>query len=447
MPSSNAICVEQASKCFLMYQKPADRLKQFVVPRLRRLMGRKPVAYYNEFWALRDIAFAVAQGETVGIIGRNGSGKSTLLQLICGILTPTGGHIRTSGRIAALLELGSGFNPEFTGRENVYLNATVLGLSTKEIKERYDDIVAFADIGEFVDHPVKTYSSGMVVRLAFAVIAHVDADILIIDEALAVGDVVFTQKCMRWLRNFQKSGTILFVSHDTGSVLNLCDRAVWLNQGRIERSGKAKDVVEAYLKYNFQQMSGDAISLESLEGDDAGEIAEEGTTPAIDYNSRMEVRDKLTAARGWKTGAAEITALELRRVDDSHQSHFVGNENVRLRIRAHTHEALDQPILGFLFRDRLGQDLFGENTLPATGANPIALEPGQDFEAVFEFRMPMLPNGDYEVMASVANGTLDNHIQHHWLHNALLVNVSSSEVRWGLVGIPFSHVSLKHVES
>jgi len=204
MCSDFVIKVEDLSKCYQIYDQPGDRLKQFLFPRLQDALGMHPRAYFHEFWALRSASFEVKKGETVGIIGRNGSGKSTLLQLICGTLAPSSGSIETKGRIAALLELGSGFNPEFTGRENVYMNAAVLGLGKNEIDACFDDIVAFADIGEFIEEPVKSYSSGMMVRLAFAVIAHVDADILIIDEALAVGDAFFTQKCMRFLRNFMK---------------------------------------------------------------------------------------------------------------------------------------------------------------------------------------------------------------------------------------------------
>ena len=192
------------------------------------------------------------KGETIGIIGLNGSGKSTLLQLICGILSPTSGTVESKGRIAALLELGSGFNPEFTGRENVYLNGTVLGLSAKEIDAKFDDIAKFADIGEFINQPVKQYSSGMYVRLAFAVMANVDADILVIDEALAVGDMVFSQKCMRFLRKFKNNGTVFFVSHNSGAVVNLCDRAVWLDRGEIQAIGSAQYVSERYLAKRYQ---------------------------------------------------------------------------------------------------------------------------------------------------------------------------------------------------
>lgn len=196
-----AICIDGVSKYFEIYEKPAHRLLQMIFRGHRQ--------YYRPFWALHDISFEVKRGECVGIIGRNGAGKSTLLQIITGTLTPSAGKVHIKGRVAALLELGSGFNPEFTGRENVYLNASILGLTNKEIDARYDDIVAFADIGEFIDQPIKSYSSGMVVRLAFAVVAHVDADVLIVDEALSVGDAFFTQKCMRFLRRFMKDNTVL----------------------------------------------------------------------------------------------------------------------------------------------------------------------------------------------------------------------------------------------
>ena len=195
MSSEISIKVENLSKCYQVYEQPRDRLRQFVMPRIRRMAGLKPKQYFREFWALRDVSFEVKKGETVGIIGRNGSGKSTLLQMICGTLNPSSGSITGTGRISALLELGSGFNPEFTGRENVYMNAAVLGLDKEEIDARFDGIAAFADIGDFIEQPVKTFSSGMVVRLAFSVAINVDPEILIVDEALSVGDELFQRKC------------------------------------------------------------------------------------------------------------------------------------------------------------------------------------------------------------------------------------------------------------
>ncbi|WP_424253682.1 ABC transporter ATP-binding protein [Desulfoprunum sp.] len=241
MSSDAVIKVENLCKCYQIYEKPRDRLYQMLMRGHRQ--------YYREFWALRDVSFEIQKGETVGIIGRNGSGKSTLLQMVCGTLNPTSGSIRTSGRIAALLELGSGFNPEFTGRENVYTNGAVLGLSENEIDSCFDDIAEFADIGEFIERPVKTYSSGMMVRLAFAVQATIEPDILIVDEALAVGDEKFQRKCFARLEALKNNGTsILFVSHSGPQIVELCDRAILLEQGRRLMCAKPMQVVRAYQK-------------------------------------------------------------------------------------------------------------------------------------------------------------------------------------------------------
>lgn len=244
-----AIRVSNLSKCYQIYDNPRDRLKQFVAPRLQRLAGQSPKQYFREFWALKDVSFEIKKGETVGIIGRNGSGKSTLLQMICGTLSPTSGNVQTNGRIAALLELGSGFNPEFTGRENVYMNAAVLGLSNDEVDVRFNDIAAFADIGQFIEQPVKTYSSGMLVRLAFAVAINVDPEILIVDEALSVGDELFQRKCFSRIEAIRASGaTILFVSHSGSTIVELCDRAVLVDSGEKLAIGVPKQIVGRYQK-------------------------------------------------------------------------------------------------------------------------------------------------------------------------------------------------------
>ena len=454
MSSDIAISVTSLSKCYEIYETPGDRLRQFIMPRVRRIFGRAHKQYFNEFWALKDVSFEVKKGETVGIIGRNGSGKSTLLQMICGTLSPTSGSIQTNGRIAALLELGSGFNPEFTGRENVYMNASVLGLCKEEINQRFNDIAAFADIGEFIEQPVKTYSSGMVVRLAFAVIAHVDPDILVVDEALSVGDAVFTQRCMRFIRNFQGNGTLLFVSHDISSVQNLCQSGIWLKNGMIEQAGTAKSVSEAYLQYTLQEIYGDESKLVSLAPtsieqvacttDDSTALLTE-TLPNIDYSSVATVSDNINTAKGWKTGQAEIISVSLTKLNPGREGIFEGGERVRMTVRAKAHEMLQSPIIGFLVRDRLGQDLFGENTLTFTTSNPTSIEAGKIFEGVFEFKLPMLPNGQYAVMASVADGDAYNNLQHHWMHDALIINITSSKIRFGLVGIPFEQVKLEEI--
>ena len=444
-----SIRVTDLSKCYEIYDYPSDRLKQFVMPKIRRAIGKLHNQYFREFWALKDVSFEVKKGETVGIIGRNGSGKSTLLQMICGTLNPTSGSIQTNGRIAALLELGSGFNPEFTGRENVYMNAAVLGLSKEEIDTRFEAITTFADIGDFIEQPVKTYSSGMVVRLAFAVIAHVDADILVIDEALAVGDAVFSQKCMRFIRRFKQSGTLLFVSHDINSVLNLCERAIWLHGGKVRQLGESKTIAEDYLRYTLQEIYGQEAELQVITRrtqnklEDIPGQPEDAAVPVLDYSSQMRVTDNLKDANGWKTGTVEILAVNLESLDTEQNEVFRGGEKVRLVIRAVLHQAMDHPILGFLVRDRLGQDLFGENTLPYTDFNPMPAAAGDVIQGEFIFRLPMLPNGQFVVMAAFANGNHQNHVQHHWLHDALIINISSSKIRWGLVGVQFESIKLR----
>jgi len=244
-----AICARNLSKCYLLWPTPSDRLKHSLRAHLAKFCPIPEKCYHSDFWALSDVSFDVRRGETVGIIGRNGSGKSTLLQIICGTLAPTGGSLEARGRISALLELGSGFNPEFTGRDNVYMNASILGLSKEGIDEKYESIAEFADIGDFINQPVKTYSSGMVVRLAFAVSASVAPDILVVDEALAVGDEMFQRKCFARLRSIQENGgTILFVSHSAGSVVELCTRAILLEKGEKLLEGAPKFVVSQYHK-------------------------------------------------------------------------------------------------------------------------------------------------------------------------------------------------------
>jgi len=439
MCSDVALSVKQLAKHYHIYDKPLDRLKQSL------WRGKKQ--YFTVYKALDNVSFELNRGSTLGIIGRNGAGKSTLLQLICGTLTPSAGNVEVNGRIAALLELGSGFNSEFTGRENVFMSAALLGLSKSEIEARFADIEEFAGIGSFIDQPVKTYSSGMYVRLAFAVLAHVDADILIIDEALAVGDAVFVQKCMRFIRDFQERGTLLFVSHDMGSVINLCEKALWIEKGEIKMLGVSKKVAEAYLQSTLQEVYGDKALLQSESVSQAGSEEEEShreeEEPLIDYESEFRIVENLASSSGWQTGDAEIVEVNLHKHDgEGIAGVFRGGERVCLTINAVAHRALKQPILGFIVKDKLGQDLFGENTLHVTQANPIQVDDGGHFEARFCFRLPMLPNGQYAVMASVADGNLVNNVQHHYLHDAMILNVSSSKVRWGLVGVPFDQVEI-----
>lgn len=443
---NNDIAIELTGlgKCYPIYNRPSDRLKQML------MRGRRQ--YYKEFWALNNVSFTIRKGETVGIIGRNGSGKSTLLQMICGTLNPTVGDVKINGRVAALLELGAGFNPEFSGVENVYMAAALYGLKKEEVDRRFEAITAFADIGEHINQPVKNYSSGMYVRLAFAVIAHVDADILVIDEALAVGDAIFTQKCMRFIRKFKENGTLLFVSHDMASVLSLCESVIWLDAGHVLRSGPAKDVSDAYMQYTLQKVYGEKIQLQDIERPAIAEVVESterqvGLPSIVDYEARIEVKNNLSEANGWKTGGGEIVSVNFRRASqvDPTSVHLVGGEEVRVEVTAVVHQDMRQPILGFLVRDRLGQDLFGENTLQFTQFQPMPARVDDKIRAEFVFKLPMLPNGRYSVMTSLADGDITNHVQHHWLQDSLIFEVMSSKVRYGLVGVDFKRIEFSKI--
>lgn len=449
---SVAIRVQHLRKGYQIYDTPRDRLKQFLWPRFQRLLGRKTRQFFREFLALKDISFEVRKGETVGIVGRNGSGKSTLLQIICGTLHPNSGNVQVRGRVAALLELGSGFNPEFTGRENVYMNARILGLTHEQTSTRFSDIESFADIGDFIDQPVKTYSSGMTVRLAFAVIAHVDADILVIDEALAVGDAFFTQKCMRFLRNFMKTGTILFVSHDTATVKGLCSRAIWLEKGELLQEGAPKEVCDLYLEafYEAQQGGRTTTRLREVKAIDQERPWKDQRLEFINAsNLRNDLRvfDFDPDAASFGKGGARIDSVEFSDRNGAPLAWVVGGEQITLRIAVTVAESLDAPIVGFFIKDRLGQTLFGDNTYLTFRNQSISCAAGAELRAGFTFTMPTLPPGEYSVNVAVANGTQENHIQHHWIHDAMFFRSESSSVVRGLVGIPMQHIELDVVEA
>ncbi len=454
MCSDVAIRVNNLCKCYQIYDNPRDRMKQFFYPRIHRAMGRGPRNYFREFWALKGVSFEVKRGETIGVIGRNGSGKSTLLQMICGTLSPTSGSVQTNGRIAALLELGSGFNPEFTGRENVYMNASILGLSQQEVDARFDDIVAFADIGEFIDQPVKTYSSGMYLRLAFAVIAHADADILVIDEALAVGDAFFVQKCMRFLRKFMEKGTILFVSHDTGAVINLCNRAIWLQRGIVGKEGEPKEVAEAYLAALYEEQQGQSMKPAVRQSEhnrtDVKVIMPRDMrldfVNASSFRNDIELFEFSPDAVSFGKGGASIELVQLLDSKSKPLAWVVGGEEVCLSIQCRANIHIFSPIVGFYFKDRLGQTLFGDNTYLTYQFNPLRVTPGQGFKAKFCFRMPILPLGDYSLCVAIAEGTQQEHIQQHWIHDAIVLKSHSTSVSTGLIGIPMTEIKMKVTE-
>lgn len=398
MSSEIAISLKGIGKTYRIFDSPGQRL-------LHLMFGMKGRTQ-REFHALQGIDCEVRKGETLGVIGRNGAGKSTLLQIICGTLTPSEGEVRINGRIAALLELGAGFSPEFSGRENVYLSAAIHGLGRADIEARMADILAFAEIGEFIDQPVKTYSSGMFVRLAFAVIAHLDADILVIDEALAVGDVYFTQKCMRFLRCFAEKGTLLFVSHDTHSVVNLCERAIWLEKGRIQRFGEAKVVSDAYLGSFYEDRLGEAGG------------AVEGKAPEVSDREFGLGGGRIESCRLLDAAGKPLTVLERA-------------QRVRLEVECSAREDIHAPILGFFIKDRLSQALGGENSIAWLPAWKH-LAAGSRSEIAFEFELPLLATGDYTISIALGAGSQQQHVQHHWIHDALAFRSQASPSLTGL---------------
>lgn len=441
MSSEPVIEVRGLGKAYHIFDRPQDRFKQMLS------QGRRQ--YYRPFEALHDVSFSVGSGETVGIIGRNGSGKSTLLQIICGTLEQSAGEVIVRGKVAALLELGAGFNPEFTGRENVALNASVLGLSNEQIAERFDDIVAFADIGEFLDQPVKTYSSGMVVRLAFAVIAHVDADILVIDEALAVGDAYFVQKCLRFLRKFSQEGTLLFVSHDTTSVMGLCDRAVWLERGAVRDLGPARDIVGDYLEGLYKQQDGEGLTRGQ---------ADKSRSAAAPEQEYRDQRDALIngsnlrndiALQPFDEGAEELSDGSVEIVDvafldnGERLSWMVGGEQVSLRISYTSTIDLQRPMIGFKVKNRLGLGVFGDNTDLSFRDNPVPTPAGKLCVATFDFTMPRLPSGEYMLDVAISDGVQENNRMLNWKYDVLVLRVEASHIVHGMVGVPMKSIRLE----
>lgn len=436
--------VNEVGKCYHIYERPQDRLKQMLWRGRRR--------FYREFWALRDMSFTVRRGQTVGVIGRNGSGKSTLLKMLCNTLEPTTGTLTVRGRVAALLELGTGFNPEFSGRENVYLNAAILGLDDAEIERYLPEILAFADIGEFIDQPVKTYSSGMAVRLAFAVAAHVRADILVIDEALAVGDMFFVQKCMRFLRKFQERGTLFFVSHDTAAVVNLCDQVLWLEQGQVRESGPAKEVCEHYVA-TLRETQATSVSMASSSQQHTAGGATYAPVERVDqrlaflnqthFRNDLELFSFRHDVEGYGTGVIRILDAEFEDGQGHPLRWIVGGELVTLVVRALILTDLESPIIGFFVKDRLGQNLFGDNTHLTYAAAPHWAMAGQHLTARFTFHMPVLPVGDYSVDIAAASGTQQKHIIHCWCNDMLIFKSHTSSIHQGLVGIPMLDIELR----
>ena len=419
----DAVIVENGSKNYRIYAKPADRLKELI------FRSRK---FHTDFWALRNVSFSVPKGTTFGVIGENGSGKSTLLQMIAGTLQPTEGRISLDGRVAALLELGSGFNPEFTGRENVILNAAIMGLTEEETVRRLPEIERFAEIGDFIDQPVKTYSSGMYVRLAFAVAIHVDPEILLVDEALSVGDVYFQQRCMRRIRQMKQDGkTILFVSHDVTAVKNLCDAAIWLEHGELKAIGEPDSVVGKYLA---------AMTLRR------DPYANDGTrrgTTMVTNGDGLVVQTLPNVDHRWGNRHAEIIGIQILDGRGMPCESVEHGGPIVVRVSAAFHEDVAQPIVGIMMRNRLGEDICGINT----SAEAVELPParaGQRFTVDFHLKLPLLVPGNYHVSPAVAQGTHEDFVVCDLVENAIRLVVQKKTIVYGYMKFD-SRVELKYV--
>ena len=415
MDSDTAINVQHVSKKFRLFSSPKERLMEALHPFRKR--------YHHEFWALRDVSFEVRRGEVVGILGKNGSGKSTLLQVICTVMQATSGEVSVNGSISALLELGAGFNPEFTGRDNVVLNGAIMGFSRKEMLRRLPDIEAFADIGEFFHQPVKTYSSGMFVRVAFAAAIHVDPDVLVVDEALAVGDVRFQQKCLSQIEKIRTSGTaILFVSHSIENITSICSRAIILEKGVLIADGDPKLIAEKYLGLLFSESGSesksDTLNLKVVERAGAeqmqrhesrrdhffavGPPLEEGTVSGRFGYNRHEVR----TTNGYATIIDYLVYVDGR----SEIVSVTSGSDMTVFVKVHFSEDVSQPIIGFDLKTDKGVTIASSNTFLAK----TALRPaGRDEMRIYqiEFNTP-LNEGDYFIDLGVAryDGSPGGHI-------------------------------------
>lgn len=436
-PDGPAIRVHNLSKCYEIYPQPHDRLKQSIYPRLQRFIGKPPKRYFSEFWALRDVSFEVKKGETIGIIGRNGSGKSTLLQMICGTLTPTSGSIHTCGRIGALLELGSGFNAEFTGRENVYMNAAVLGLSREETEACFDDIIAFADIGDFIEQPVKMYSSGMMVRLAFAVQAQISPAILIVDEALAVGDAKFQAKCFERLRKLKDTGTsILLVTHSSEQIVTHCTRALLLENGHVVESGNPRTVVNRYMDLLFgkdRQSSNSAPIVPSVPS----------THEVTDLNCPLNYAQDVFATHPgynsheyrWGDGRALILDFYLSANGESYPSVISTGQTVVLAMSVKFLSSLVRPILGITIRTKEGVTVYGVNseTLEIDEFKKLG-HYGQVAYAKASFCCRLAP-GDYFISLGIATKQGEETTPHDRRYDAIHLQVRPGTTFFGLIDL------------
>ncbi|NCG54128.1 ABC transporter ATP-binding protein [Serratia fonticola] len=459
MCSEYAIQVKDLSKCYQIYDRPSDRLKQSIYSGARRLIGKSAKPLYREFWALKNISFDIKKGESVGIIGQNGSGKSTLLQLICGTLSPTTGMVKTQGRIAALLELGSGFNPDFTGRENVYMNAAVLGMNAAEINAKFDEILLFADIGEFIDQPTKTYSSGMLVRLAFAVQVCIEPDILIVDEALAVGDALFQKRCFERMDRLRTNGTtLLFVSHDQESVRTMTSKAIFLEHGVIKFSGTSADALLEYRKslHELESKRLNQVAARLKEKSQHARLVQQAaslaevtsTSDAATTTKKVEVSERLKA---FSFGDLDAEVLDVAVLDAKGEpcSHFDPRDKITVIVHCRTHADLTRLNVGLRIRNKEGVKIYSWGTLNQDMAIFSRLKHDAEvfwekhfvkddvFQVKFEFTCGLGPNL-YEIQASITEEGKPYYAEQrmiHWIDEAAFFTVTSEPQSYHFGGV------------
>lgn len=425
-----AIKIEHLSKVYKIFDKPTDRVKEALNPFRKR--------YSRDFYALNDVSLTIKKGETVGIIGKNGAGKSTILKIITGVLTPTSGSVQVNGRIASLLELGAGFNPEMTGIENIYMNGTIMGYTKEEMDDRLQDIVDFADIGEFIHQPVKMYSSGMFARLAFAVNVNVTPDILIVDEALSVGDVFFQNKCFKRMDALKKSGvTVLFVSHDMGSIRQLCDKCLWLENGGMRQYGNVEEIAAAYFNEQLslqnklnQDTVEDFVSNHDIDVFEGKKYLE---LPLISSKHGLMNDDVIIKSLSFYENGEERLVLE-----NGHR--YVARYAVEFK------KGFENLIFGFVMENNKGIAVIGINSWMASGGKNIAIKKAGTAVVSFEFLLPKILQGTYTISLAVAQGNQLGNVQLTWLENTISIDIKNKGYNCSVIEID-SDVEVKFYSS
>jgi ABC-type polysaccharide/polyol phosphate transport system ATPase subunit len=412
MNNPNVIQVENLSKIYKLYNNPVDRLKESIHP-----FGKN---YHQDFHAVHAISFTIKKGEMVGIIGKNGSGKSTLLKMLTGVLTPTTGSIRIDGRISALLELGAGFNPEFTGMENIYFHGTVMGYTREAMAQKVDAILEFADIGEFIQQPVKTYSSGMFARLAFAVAINVDPDILIVDEALSVGDLRFQQKAIRKMQELmEKSKAIFFVSHDMRSIRNFCSRVLWLADGKLFKDGNPKELARMFEDY----MIHDILPASENNSDIVPTISELPTTVPTHFSASNLVWEDIVGSTSLGGTVAQFQKISVCLPAGKSVHELEGNEQIILFAKLNVYTMLKNPLFGFgVFNDK-GVPIvhFNSETIPCT-LQPLLAD--NEVCVKYQLQLPNLRNGTYFISVGLDDGQLGDNIVVHRVNDCYSFKVN-----------------------